>query len=166
VGETGADMVSDVDTIQTINIGAVSEYAICFLDGPLANALFNSTSLEVGQRIFIGGTYVNPTFTPQMVSLRRQGVYGMLVPGTVTSGDSGGSFQLSNGGLIGYAANGPVTVFTGNDTLFFNLNGLSALSGDSTPVPLITRGLLLEEPNNPGSIGFYAGLVAQPPQSN
>jgi hypothetical protein len=68
--------------------------------------------------------------------------------------------------LIGYAANGPVTVFTGNDTLFFNLNGLSALSGDSTPVPLITRGLLLEEPNNPGSIGFYAGLVAQPPQSN
>jgi hypothetical protein len=67
---------------------------------------------------------VSSTFTPQMISLRHQGVYGMLVvppQGTVTivSGNEG-SFQLSNGGLIGYAACGPVTVYTSNDTLFFN----------------------------------------------
>lgn len=170
VGETGADLVSDVDTIQTISISAVSEYEICFFDGPITNALFNNTSLEVGQRIFIGGSYVNSTFTPQMISLRHQGVYGMLVVPpqgsvTVVNGNEG-SFQLSNGGLIGYAANGPITVYTGNDTLFFNLSGLSALVGDTTSVPLITRGLLLEEPNNPGTIAFYAGLVAEPPQSN
>jgi hypothetical protein len=170
VGETGADLVSDVDTVQTINISAVTQYEICFFDGPITNALFNNTSLEVGQRIFIGGSYVNSTFTPQMISLRHQGVYGMLVVPpqgsvTVVSGNEG-SFQLSNSGLIGYAAGGPVTVYTGNDTLFFNLSGLSAMAADTTSVPMITRGLLLEEPNNPGTIAFYAGLVVQPPQPN
>jgi hypothetical protein len=167
VGETGADMDSDSRTIQTIDISAVTDYEICFLDGPLTNALFSNTSIEVGQRIFIGGSFVNPTFTPQMISLRRQGVYGTLVPGSVTiTNDNAGSFQLSNNGLIGYAAGGPVTVHTGNTTLFFNLDGLSALSADTTAVPLITRGLLLEDSNNPGNLAFFAGLVAEPPQAN
>ena len=31
VGETGADLVSDVDTIQTINISAVTQYEDLFL---------------------------------------------------------------------------------------------------------------------------------------
>ncbi|MGA2201335.1 MAG: DUF4382 domain-containing protein [Terriglobales bacterium] len=165
VGETGADMVSNVDTIQTIDISAVTDYEICFLDGPLTNALFNDTSIEVGQRIFIGGSYVNPTFTPQMISLRRQGVYGMFVPGSVnvTNGNAG-SFQLSNNGLIGYAAGGPVTVYTGNNTVFFNLSGLSALEGDTTAVPLITRGLFLKDPNT-GNPAFFAGFVSEPPQA-
>jgi hypothetical protein len=167
VGETGADMDSDSRTIQTIDISAVTDYEICFLDGPLTNALFSNTSIEVGQRIFIGGSFVNPTFTPQMISLRRQGVYGTLVPGSVTiTNDNAGSFQLSNNGLIGYAAGGPVTVHTGNTTLFFNLDGLSALSADTTAVPLITRGLLLQDSNNPGNLAFFAGLVAEPPQAN
>ena len=167
VGETGADQVNDVDTIQTIDISAVTEYDICFLDGPLAGALFNNTSLEVGQRIFIGGSYVNSTFTAQMISLRRQGVYGLLVPGSVTVGNgNAGHFELSNNGLIGYAAQGPITVYTGNDTVFFNLTGLDALAGESSAVPLITRGLLLEDPNNPGRVAFYAGFVAEPPQAN
>ena len=167
VGETGADLVSEVDTIQTIDISAVTEYEICFLDGPLTGALFNNTSIEVGQRIFIGGSYVSPTFTPQMISLRRQGVYGLFVPGsvTVTNGNAG-FFQLSNNGLVGYAAGGPVTVYTGNDTLFLNLSGLSALANDTTAVPLITRGLLLQDPNNKGNLAFFAGLVAEPPQAN
>ena len=167
VGETGADLVSEVDTVQpNIDISAVSDYEICFLDGPLANALFNNTSIEVGQRIFIGGSYVNSTFTPEMISLRRQGVYGLFVPGsvTVTNGNAG-SFQLSNNGLVGYAAGGPVTVYTGNGTLFFNLSGLSALAGDTTAVPLVTRGLLLQDPNNKGNLAFFAGLVAEPPQA-
>jgi hypothetical protein len=165
VGETGADLVNDSRTIQTIDISAVTDYEICFLDGPLTNALFNDTSIEVGQRIFIGGSYVNPTFTPQMISLRRQGVYGMFVPGSVnvTNGNAG-SFQLSNNGLIGYAAGGPVTVYTGNNTVFFNLSGLSALEGDTTAVPLITRGLFLKDPNT-GNPAFFAGFVSEPPQA-
>ena len=168
VGETGADLVSEVDTVQpNIDISAVSNYEICFLDGPLTGALFNNTSIEVGQRIFIGGSYVNSTFTPQMISLRRQGVYGLFVPGIVTvSNGNAGFFKLLNNGLVGYAAGGPVTVYTGNDTLFFNLSGLSALAGDTTAVPLITRGLLLQDPNSPGNLAFFAGLVAEPPANS
>ena len=167
VGETGADLDNDSRTIQTIDISAVTDYEICFLDGPLTNALFSNTSIEVGQRIFIGGSYVNPTFTPQMISLRRQGVYGTFVPGSVTvTNDNAGSFQLSNNGLVGYSAGGPVTVYTGNDTVFFNLNGLSALSADTTAVPLITRGLLLQDPNNHGNLAFFAGFVEQVPQAS
>jgi hypothetical protein len=166
VGETGADLVNDSRTIQTVDISAVSDYDICFLDGPLIDVLFNNTSMEVGQRIFIGGSYINSTFTPQMISLRRQGAYGMFVPGSVTVADgNAGSFEFSNNGLLGFVSNGPVTVFTGNYTLFFNLNGLNALEGDSTSVPLITHGLFLKDPAT-GTPAFYAGFVTQPPQSN
>jgi len=66
---------------------------------------------------------------------------------------------------VGYSAGGPVSVYTGNNTVFFNLNGLSTLAGDTTAVPLITRGLFLKDPNT-GDPVFYAGLVADPPQAN
>jgi hypothetical protein len=46
------------------------------------------------------------------------------------------------------------------DTVLFNLSGLSALSGDTSAAPLITRGLLLEDPNNPGTVVLYAGLAS------
>jgi hypothetical protein len=166
VGETGADLDNDSRTIQTIDISAVTAYDICFIDGALTGALFNNTSIEVGQRIFIGGSYVNSEFTPQMVSLRRQGVYGMLVPGSVAITDgNAGSFQMSNNGLVGYSVGGPVTAYTGNDTVFFDLDGLSVLSGNTTAVPLITRGLLLKDPNT-GNPAIFAGFVADPPQTN
>ncbi len=166
VGETGADLDNDSRTIQTIDISAVTAYDICFMDGALTGALFNNTSIEVGQRIFIGGSYVNSEFTPQMVSLRRQGVYGMLVPGSVAITDgNAGSFQMSNNGLVGHSVGGPVTAYTGNDTVFFDLDGLSVLSGNTTAVPLITRGLLLKDPNT-GNPAIFAGFVADPPQTN
>lgn len=166
VGETGADLVNDSRTIQTIDISAVTDYEICFLDGPLTNVLFNDTSIEVGQRIFIGGSYVNPTFTPRMISLRRQGVYGMFVPGSVTvTNDNAGNFLLSNNCLVGFSVGGPVTVYTGNGTVFFNLNGLNALANDTTPVPLVTRGLFFKDPST-GNPAFFAGFVADPPQTN
>ena len=59
--------------------------------------------MVVGQRIFIGGTFSGSPFTPDFISLRRQGVYGFVVPGsvTVTSGNAG-NFQLLNTGLLGY----------------------------------------------------------------
>jgi Domain of unknown function (DUF4382) len=167
VGETGADMVSDIDSIQTVDVSAVTDYEICFLDGPLTGALFNNTSVEIGQRVFIGGSFVNPTFTPLMISLRRQGAYGMFIPGTVTVDNSpnGGNFQVSNNGLLGYSAGGPVTVNTGNLTYFYDLNGLSALSGDTTAVPLVFRGLFLKDPVS-GNPEFFAGFVADPPVAN
>jgi hypothetical protein len=166
VGETGADLVADVDTVQTIDVSQVSTYDVCFLNGPLTDAVFNDTAVVVGQRIFIGGSYVNSVFTPTMISLRLQGVYGLFVPASVTvTNDNAGSFLLSNNGLVGYSAGGPVTVNTFNATVFFNLTGLNQLQSTTTAIPLVTRGLLLKDPVS-GNPEVYAGLVATPAQSN
>jgi len=167
VGETGADMVSDVDTIQTIDIpSTLTNYEVCFFDNALTQFVFDGPSdLIVGQRIFIGGDYTNSTFTPAMISLRRQGVYGLLNVGSVTI-DSGnkGSFTLSNNGLAGYTTGGTVTVDTFNGTAFFNLTGLSQLQAETTAIPIEARGLFLKDPTT-GNPTFYAGLVATPPTS-
>ncbi len=166
VGETGADMVSDVDTIQTIDITAVTNYEVCFFDNALTQFVFSGPSdLLVGQRIFIGGDYSNPTFTPTMISLRRQGVYGMLNAGSVTVSDgNAGVFTLANNGLVGYSTGGIVTVETFNATVFFNLTGLSQLQSETTAIPIEARGLFLKDPTT-GNPTFYAGLVSTPPQS-
>ncbi|HEV2401390.1 MAG TPA: DUF4382 domain-containing protein [Candidatus Sulfotelmatobacter sp.] len=165
VGETGADMVSDVDTIMTIDISQVSTYDVCFLNGPLINAVFNNTSVVVGQRVFIGGSYASGVFTPMMISLRLQGVYGLFVPGSVTvSNGNAGTFQISNNGLVGYSVGGPVTVNTYNLTSFYQLSGLNQLQTTTTAIPLVTRGLLLKDLS--GVPEVYAGFVADPPQSH
>jgi hypothetical protein len=162
VGETGADMVSDVDTIQTVDVSAVTTYDICFLDNMLTSALFNNSSVVVGQRIFIGGSFASNVFTPQMISLRLQGIYGTYVPGsaTITSGNAG-TFQISNTGLVGYSVGGPVTVNTFSATAFFNLSGLSQLQSTSSALPLVARGLLLKDPVS-GTPQMYVGWVAAP----
>ncbi|HTW32429.1 MAG TPA: DUF4382 domain-containing protein [Candidatus Sulfotelmatobacter sp.] len=167
VGETGADMVSDVDTIQTINVSDVTTYDVCFFNGPLTEAVFSDTSVIVGQRIFVGGSYSNGTFTPQMISLRLQGMYGTYVPSSVAvTNDNTGSFQVSNNGLVGYSAGGPVTVNTYTSlTTFFNLTGLNQLQSTTTDLPLVTRGLFLLDPVS-GNPEMYAGWVSNPPQSN
>jgi hypothetical protein len=166
VGETGADMVNDVDTIQTIDIPtSVTNYEVCFFDNALTQFVFSGPSdLLVGQRIFIGGDYTNSTFTPTMISLRRQGVYGLLNVGSVTI-DNGnkGSFTISNNGLVGYLTGGTVTVDTFNGTVFFNLSGLSQLQSETTAIPIEARGLFLKDPTT-GNPTFYAGWVATPPQ--
>ena len=164
VGETSADLVGNIDTIQTIDVSAVNQYDMCFFDNLFTNALFNSSSVIVGQRIFIGGSYSNSVFTPQMISLRFQGVYGTLNPGSVNI-DSGnvGSFQLQNNALIGYSLGGaPLTVGTGNGTLFVNTTGLSTLqSAGSTP--LVAGGLLFVSPITSTPV-MAAAVVAEPQQ--
>lgn len=166
VGETGADMVSDIDTIMTIDVPqTVTNYDVCFFDNALTQFVFSGPSdLLVGQRIFIGGDYTNSTFTPTMISLRRQGVYGTFNTGsvTVTNGNAG-SFLLSNNGLVGYSAGGPVPVDTFNGTVFFDLTGLNQLQTTTTDIPLVVRGLFLKDPTS-GNPTFYAGFVADPPQ--
>jgi hypothetical protein len=114
----------------------------------------------VGQRIFIGGTYSNSVFTPQMVSLRLQGVYGTMTgTASIVSGNFG-NFQLQNNALIGYSlGGGPLTVWTGNGTLFINTTGLSGLqSGES----LVAGGLLFYDELTGGPI-MAAGVVVDPP---
>jgi len=166
VGETGADLVADVDTIQTVDVSQVGTYDVCFFNGAWTESLFSSSSVVVGQRIFVGGSDSNGIFTPTMISLRLQGVYGLFVPGEVTVTDgNAGSFEMNNNGLIGYSVGGPVTVNTFNLTYFYDLTGLGQLQTTSTAIPLVARGLLLKDPVS-GNPEMYAGFVADPPQAN
>ena len=154
VGETGGGTSGLVDTVQTIDVSTVSTYEICFFNNTWfsPNNLFGNSSMVVGQRIFIGGIFNNPTFTPDFISLRRQGVYGLVVPCSVTvTGGNAGSFQLSNAGLLGYSLGGPLTVKTGAGTLFFQGNSNTTTLTDlqtasaAASVPVVARGLVLKD---------------------
>jgi hypothetical protein len=162
VGETGGSTSPLVDTVQTINVSSITTYDVCFFNNSWFNTtgLFGNSSMLVGQRIFIGGTYSSNTFTPDMISLRRQGVYGLTVPGsvTVTNGNAG-NFLLDNNGLLGYSLNGgPLTVDTGSGTVFFQGNSNTLTLGDlqtasaTTSVPVVARGLVLMDPNTNGPL--------------
>jgi hypothetical protein len=154
VGETGGGTSGLIDTVQTIDVSAASTYDICFFNNSWfsPNNLFGNSSMLVGQRIFIGGTFSTPTFTPDFISLRRQGVSGLVVPGsvTVTSGNAG-NFQLLNTGILGLSLTGPLTVKTGAGTLFFQGNSntltLTDLQTASAvaSVPVVARGLVLKD---------------------
>jgi hypothetical protein len=168
VGETSADLVSEIDSIQTVDVSAVTQYDVCFANNALLtliNGEFDASHVLVGQRIFIGGSYSGSTFTPQMISLRLQGVYGTLQSGTVAISDgNAGTFQLQNNGLIGYSLGGAaLTVETFNATLFINTAGLSALQSDGA-IPLVAGGLLFYDTNTTGPV-MAALAVADPPQS-
>jgi len=144
--EIGTSATIPVDSVYTVNLSLVNEYGICFIDNWFTNELFNSSSLVVGQRIFVGGTYMSNAFTPRMVSLRRQGVMGSLVANSVNivSGNQG-SFQMQNDALLSYSAGGPFTVDTVNQTIFVNINGLGGLQVAGTP-NLEAHGLVLYDP--------------------
>ena len=159
--ELGTSAIYPVDTVQTINLSAVSTYDVCFFDNLLTGQLFNDSSLVVAQRIFIGGSTAGGVFTPQMVSLRRQGVVGALVQGSVTitggTGSNLGYFQMQNDALMSYAAGGPFTVLTGDKTFFVNIDGLAGLQQAGTP-NLISRGLVFKNPAD-GKPVVVAGRV-------
>jgi hypothetical protein len=143
-------------------VSAVTKYDMCFFDNLFTNALFNDSSVIVGQRIFIGGSYSSGIFTPQMISLRFQGVYGTLGTVSIISGNVG-TFQLQNNGLIGYSLGGsPLTVATGNATLFVNTTGLSGLQSSGS-IPLVAGGLLFVDPTTSTPV-MAATVVVDPPQ--
>jgi hypothetical protein len=159
--ELGTSGIIPVDSVQTIDLSAVSTYDVCFFDNLLTEQVFNDSSLVVGQRIFIGGSTASNIFTPQMVSLRRQGVVGTLVQNRVTitggSGSNQGYFQMQNDALMSYSAGGPFTVLTVDKTFFVNINGLAGLQQSGTP-NLISRGLVFKNPVN-GKPVLVAGRV-------
>lgn len=159
--ELGTSGIIPVDTVQTIDLSAVSTYDVCFFDNLLTQQVFNASSLVVGQRIFIGGSIAGGVFTPQMVSLRRQGVVGALVQNSVNitggTGSNQGYFQMQNDALMSYAAGGPFTVLTGDKTFFVNINGLAGLQQAGTP-NLISRGLVFKNPAD-GKPVVVAGRV-------
>jgi hypothetical protein len=144
--ELGTSATIPVDSVYTVNLSAVSAYDICFIDNWFTSELFSASSLVVGQRIFVGGTYMSSAFTPDMVSLRRQGVIGSLMANSVNivSGNQG-SFQMQNDALMSYSAGGPFTVFTVGKTVFVNINGLSGLAAAGS-TNLVARGLVFYDP--------------------
>jgi Domain of unknown function (DUF5666)/Domain of unknown function (DUF4382) len=145
--ELGTSATIPVDSIYTVDLSHVAEYDICFIDNWFTNELFGPTSLVVGQRIFVGGTYQSNTFTPAMVSLRRQGVVGQLVENSVSiSSGNVGSFEMQNDALMSYSAGGPFTVATVNQTVFVNIDGLTGLQSAGA-ANLVARGLVFENPN-------------------
>ena len=74
------------------------------------------------------------------------------------------AFQLQNNALIGYSlGGGPLTVGTGNGTLFINTTGLSALQSSGS-TPLVAGGLLFVNPTTNTPV-MAAAVVADPPQS-
>jgi hypothetical protein len=163
VDETGGGSTALLDTVQTINIAAVTVYNVCpFNNGWFTTTgLFSSASLLLGQRIFVGGTFASPTLAPDVISLRRQGVYGTVVPASVTvtnAATSAGTFQISNTGLLGYTLAAPLKVNTGAGTLFFQGNSTnSTLSGLGTAsatasVGVVTRGLVLKDTINGNAV--------------
>jgi uncharacterized protein DUF4382/uncharacterized protein DUF5666 len=161
--EVGTSGVLPVDTVQTINLSGVpsGNYDICFFDNWLTQQVFNDASLVVGQRIFIGGMVSGGVFTTDMVSLRRQGVFGALVSNSVTvtgnTGSNQGYFQMQNDALMSYSAGGPFTVYTGDGTIFENINGLAGLATAGTP-NLVARGLVFKN-NVTGKPIVVAGRV-------
>lgn len=161
--ELGTSGVLPVDTVQTISLTGVpsASYDVCFFDNWLTQEVFGESSLVIGQRIFIGGTVSGSAFTPDMVSLRRQGVVGALVANSVTvtggSGSNLGYFEMQNDALMSYAAGGPFTVYTGNLTFFENIDGLSGLGAAGTP-NLISRGLVFKDQST-GKPVVVAGRV-------
>jgi hypothetical protein len=159
--ELGTSGIIPVDSVQTIDLSAVSTYDVCFFDNLLTEQVFNDSSLVVGQRIFIGGSTAGNIFTPQMVSLRRQGAVGTLVQNSVTitggTGSNQGYFQMQNDALMSYSAGGPFTVLTVDKTFFVNINGLAGLQQSGTP-NLISRGLVFKNPVN-GQPVLVAGRV-------
>jgi Domain of unknown function (DUF4382)/Domain of unknown function (DUF5666) len=156
--ELGTSATIPVDSVYTVDLSTVSQYDICFIDNWFTNELFSGASLVVGQRIFVGGTYQSNTFTPDMVSLRRQGVIGSLVANSVNivSGNQG-SYQMQNDALMSYSAGGPFTAYTGTKTVFVNIDGLSGLQAAGA-TNLISRGLVFYDPNTNKPI-VWAGRV-------
>lgn len=149
VGEELPDMSPNlpVDSVYTVDLSSVTTYDVCFFNNWFTQQVFNGSTLVVGQRIFVGGSFQNNTFTPDMVSLRRQGVWGSLVLNSVTI-NSGklGSFQMQNDLLMSYSAGGPFTVNTGNLTVFENVNGLTGLQSAGA-ANLVSRGLVFKDLN-------------------
>lgn len=154
-----------VDSVYTVDLTSVpsSNYDICFFNNLYTQSVFSEATLAVGQRIFVGGTFQSGTFTPDLVSLRIQGVWGSLVTGSVAINNGNqGTFNLKNDYLMSYAYGGPGMPFpvnTFNFTTFANVNGLSGLqAAGSTNV--VAVGLVFQGTSGPV---VDAGWVAVTP---
>jgi hypothetical protein len=133
--------------ITTLDLNGTEKYLMANIRNPLTSLLFNNSELAAGQSVGVGGTLTTnnavSTLTVHRVVLRRQGQGGSSVPGsTVIQSGNAGSFQLNDDWTAGVLLPNPLTVITGNGTIFVNLNGLSDLTGTQS-IPLRVVGFIL-----------------------
>lgn len=136
--------------ITTLDLNGSEKYMIANIRNPLTTLLFNNSALAAGQSVGVGGSLTTnngvSTLTVHRVVLRRQGQGGSWVPGsTVIQNGNAGSFQLNDNWTDGVLLPNPLTVITGNATVFINLNGLSDLTG-TQPISVRVVGFILANP--------------------
>jgi hypothetical protein len=136
--------------IATLDLNDSEKYMIANIRNPLTTLLFNNSALAAGQSVGVGGSLTTSngvsTLTVHRVVLRRQGQGGSWVPGsTMIQNGNAGSFQLNDNWTAGVLLPNPLTVITGNGTIFINLSGLSDLTG-TQPIPLRVVGFILVNP--------------------
>lgn len=148
----------------TLNVNSNTNFDIRRFNLPVESFLFNQSMMVVGQRVGVAGT-INPdnSLSVKRVALRRQGVQGVPVSGSVQhvgSGDKTGSFQIQNNGMfglvLGSGAPAQLKVMTSDVTVFKNLpNHLNDI--DTTTNHLAMWGLMLKDGS--GNPVFVAGYV-------
>jgi hypothetical protein len=153
----------------TLNVTGNTNFDIRMFNLPIESFLFNRSMMVMGQRVGVAGT-INPdnSLNVRRVVLRRQGLEGVRVPGSVVlsgSGDKDGYFMLQNNALFGLilGQNGntpaPIKVKTSSMTVFKNLpNHLNDVA--TTDSHLVMWGLILKDATT-GNPVFVAGYVAK-----
>ncbi len=134
-------------------------FRIHHLDLPVADLLFNRSSLVLGQRVAVGGlidsTQNPPALDTRRAILHRQGLEGMAVEGSVQVEEGNrGSFLLANHGFFGYLFAGPLRIRSTERTDYVNLAGLSAIEPS---MRLRVVGLVLRDGN--GNPLLLAGRI-------
>jgi hypothetical protein len=143
--------------IATVNLTGSEKYFIYWMHNPLAQFLFNSSTLLPGQHVSIGGPASGAAnaqaVTTKRVVLRNWGFNGTIVAGSMNSGND--TFQMNINGFAGLLVPGPVTVYVGGPTAFrYGFNTLTDLSNASN---LRVVGLLVKDPasGNPVLLARY-----------
>jgi hypothetical protein len=143
--------------IATVNLTGNELFSIYWMHGPLAQFLFNPSTLLAGQHIAVGGpaSGVSGETVTNMkrVVLRNWGFNGTVVPGSENA--SNDTFQITVNGFAGVLIPQTVTVYITGKTVFRNgLNGLSDIT-DNDKVRVV--GLLLKDPTSGNSVivGHY-----------
>ena len=153
--------VVDIDVVVVIRFVAMEimpEERLSQEKGRAKRRFFNSALLVPGQRVTIGGPFVNGAVTVKRVVLRHEGHTGTLVAGSANTGTS--TFQFNSNGLAGILFNGPVTVYVTPFTRFGGgLTSLQDLTNNPTN-PLRVIGIVLKDPIS-GQPVFVARSVVE-----
>lgn len=131
--------------IAHVNLSGSEKYHLYWMRNPMAQFLFNSSTLTPGQNVAIGGPTSGAAnaqaVSVDRITLRPMGFDGTLVANSASS--ARGTFQMQINGFTGVLVPQTVTVFIGGKTGFrYGFGGFGDLDGSpSTTIRVV--GLLL-----------------------